>query len=293
MTQMITDCCSDCWVPGPGGLAEAVLVPSHCCGAEDLWVACGGLAAARAALVLAPGWPGSWTTVWKCCGNDVVRLVGDLGPAGAVGCEPVRRFSWRTGQRHRPGLQYLVSTGRHHGFESLAEQRLLVALDFAGELTGLLAQPFRLRFQAAGGWQSHIPDFLAVTATGVLLADVRPGNRIGSDDLVRFAASMEVALACGWRYVVVAGWRPHVMGTLDTLSAQRRNLADPLGLRAELMARAARGPATFGELADATPVPAVARAHLLHLIWHRQAGIDLAVPLGDESVVWAAAGGWR
>jgi len=42
---------------------------------------------------------------------------------------PVHRFSWRTGQRHRPGLQYLASTGRHHGFESLAEQKALLALN--------------------------------------------------------------------------------------------------------------------------------------------------------------------
>lgn len=45
---------------------------------------------------------------------------------------PVRRFSWRAGQRHRPGLEFLVSTGPQHGFESLAERRLLLALDFAG-----------------------------------------------------------------------------------------------------------------------------------------------------------------
>src|ERR1017187_7258937 len=50
------------------------------------------------------------------------------------------------------------------------------------------------RFQAVSGWQSHIPDFLAVTATGVLLADVRPGDRIGSDDLVRFAASTRLKM---------------------------------------------------------------------------------------------------
>jgi hypothetical protein len=28
----------------------------------------------------------------------------------------------------------LVNTGRHHGFESLTEARLLLALDFAGDL---------------------------------------------------------------------------------------------------------------------------------------------------------------
>ena len=40
-------------------------------------------------------------------------------------------------------LQYLSSTGRHHGYESLAEARLPLVLDFAGELTEVLAQPLR------------------------------------------------------------------------------------------------------------------------------------------------------
>ncbi|OLZ51563.1 hypothetical protein BS330_27185 [Amycolatopsis keratiniphila subsp. nogabecina] len=46
--------------------------------------------------------------------------IRDLASMPLAGCEPVRRFSWRRGQRHRLGLQYLVSTGRLHGFESLA-----------------------------------------------------------------------------------------------------------------------------------------------------------------------------
>jgi hypothetical protein len=54
----------------------------------------------------------------------------DLGKVLAGGCQPWRHFGWRTRQRHRPGLQFLVSTGRHHGFESLEEQRFLLALDF-------------------------------------------------------------------------------------------------------------------------------------------------------------------
>ncbi|MEV0482298.1 hypothetical protein AB0I69_17030 [Streptomyces sp. NPDC050508] len=36
----------------------------------------------------------------------------------------------RAKQRHRPGLEVMASTGRKHGFESLEEMRLLVALDF-------------------------------------------------------------------------------------------------------------------------------------------------------------------
>lgn len=46
-----------------------------------------------------------------------------------VGCQPVRQFGWHRRQRHRLGLQFLVSTGRR--FESLEEAWLLLALDFA------------------------------------------------------------------------------------------------------------------------------------------------------------------
>jgi hypothetical protein len=122
--------------------------------------------------------------------------VRDLGVVAAGGCVPWRHFTWRTGQRHRPGLQYLVSTGRHHGFESLEEQRFLLALDFAGGVTGVVSQPFRLRAGTAAGGREHVPDFLAFTREGVHLVDVRPRDLIRDDDGVLFAA------AAGWR------WRP-------------------------------------------------------------------------------------
>ena len=60
----------------------------------------------------------------------------------------------------------MVSTGLHHGFESLEEARLLLALDFAGAVTEVICQPFRLRFATADGLVEHIPDVLAVAADG-------------------------------------------------------------------------------------------------------------------------------
>jgi hypothetical protein len=65
---------------------------------------------------------------------------------------------------------------------------------------------------------------LAVTDDGTWLFDVRPANRIGDDDRAKFAASAELALACGWRYLLVTGWRRHTMATLDAFSSQRRHL---------------------------------------------------------------------
>ncbi|WP_217369817.1 DDE-type integrase/transposase/recombinase [Nonomuraea antri] len=67
--------------------------------------------------------------------------------------------------------------------------------------------------------------------------------------------------------------------TLDALSSQRRPLSDPLGLRPGLLAAAARPGARFGQIAVASGCEPVARAQLLHLLWHRQLGTDLAQPL--------------
>ena len=239
-------------------------------------------------LVQDPGWAGLWTVRRRTALGDVACVVGDLGEAGFAGCRPVRRFSWRTGQRQRPGVQFMVSTGRHHGFESMAEQRLLLALDFAGDVDDVISQPFWLRFLTRAGWWEHVPDFLAWGPGGVVVVDVRPGGRIQADERVRFAATAEVALACGWRYAVVEGWRPHVMSVLDTLSSQRRDLRDVLGVQAQLMAVAGQGPMEFGRLVGATSYPAVARAHALHLLWHRRLAISVTAPLSDATVVSGA-----
>jgi hypothetical protein len=83
----------------------------------------------------------------------------------------------------------------------IAEQRLLLALDFASGVSDVLGQPFRLRFATGSGWREHIPDFLVVTAEGGLLIDVRPGGRIGDDDRVCLAAARKRR----WRPLWVSG----------------------------------------------------------------------------------------
>src|SRR5260221_4122586 len=97
-------------------------------------------------LDLGDGWAGRWSAAWRVSGLEAVCPVRDLGSFPVPGCEPVRRFSWSRRQRHRPGLQFMVSTGLHHGVESLEEARLLPALDFAGALAHAVCQPFLFRF---------------------------------------------------------------------------------------------------------------------------------------------------
>ncbi|REE98330.1 TnsA-like heteromeric transposase endonuclease subunit [Thermomonospora umbrina] len=276
------------------GFRDVPLIRSDRCGwtsllSCDVVLGDGG----RRLLDLADGWTGRWWARWKTAGADVHIPVRDLAASVPAGTRPVRSFTWSTRQRHRPGLAYLVSTRRHHGFESIAEQRVLLALDFAGELVDVLPQPFCLRFTTRGmGPAEHTPDFLAVSRQGVDLIDVRPAGRVRDEDLVKFAAAAEAALACGWRYVLVTGWKPNTVTTIDTLSSQRRPLRDVLGVQAALLEEAAAGGArTLAALVARTALPAVARAHLLHLLWHRRLGVDLARPLTDSSAVWPAGGG--
>jgi hypothetical protein len=273
-------------------MSDVVPVRSDRCGLDELFLACQAGDAERARLGLGPGWPRRWTATWRVSGGDVVSAVRDLESVPVAGCEPVRRFSWRRGQRHGPGLQFMVSTGRLHGFESLEERSLLLALDFTGTVDEVLPQPFLLRFgTAAGEFREHVPDFLVLFRDGSRwLFDVRPARLVREDDAMCFAAAAEASLEAGWRYSAVGGWRPNVLTGIDALSAQRRDLEDRLGLQDRLLQVASAGPASFGDLAAATPLPAVARAHALHLLWHRRLGTDLSCPVGDASLVWLAGG---
>lgn len=57
-----------------------------------------------------PGWARRRAAIWKMAQVDVICLVRELAGVPAGQTVPVRGFSWRPGQRHRPGLQYMVST---------------------------------------------------------------------------------------------------------------------------------------------------------------------------------------
>lgn len=212
--------------------------------------------------------------------------VQDLASFPAHLSVPVRGFTWRTGQRHRPGLQYMTTTNRMHGFESLAERRALLALDFSGSGEEVLSQPFKLRFTTISGRVDHTPDFLVLLPGTAVLIDVRPVHLIKEKDLVKFAAAERAAITAGWRYLVVSGWRRHVGTALDALSARRRPMVDHLGLEKELLELVAERPRQFGELVDITSLPAVARAHAVHLLWRRCLAMDLAQPLGDSTWIY-------
>jgi hypothetical protein len=127
------------------------------------------------------------------------------------------------------GLAELLAELGQMEQQSLAEAKLLLMLDFAGDLIDVLSQPLRLRFRTGDGVREHIPDFFADTRTGRLLIDVRPAGRITPRDEEAFGATAEVASLLGWGYRVVTGWDSVAAAAVEAFSAQRRPLNDPLG----------------------------------------------------------------
>ena len=260
---------------------------SASCAADELFVALDLGPEVSRGLDLTEGWVRRWTVTWSFDGSELCCPVSELSSVPMRGAEPVRHFSWHPRQGHRPGLELLVTTGQQHGFESLEERSFLRALDFAGAARGVLSQPFRIRFKTAGGkTRSHIPDFLVVMPGGCWLVDVRPLHLAGKEeDQVCFAAADELARAAGWQYSVVAGWKPQVLPALEAMRAESRPMTHLLGIEGQVLGLLEHGGMTFGELVGATSLPVVARAHALHLLWHRRIGIDLSSPLLDRSFV--------
>ncbi|GGY73874.1 hypothetical protein GCM10010342_72050 [Streptomyces anulatus] len=267
---------------------------SDSCRLEDLAFLHRGFTEYAHQLDLDERWAERWTMRWKF-GPDAAATysVRDLNEVDVSRTVPVRRFTWRTDQHHRPGLEYMVSTRRHHGFESFEEECLLLVADFAAGLREALSQPFRLRFYAGGKRVDHTPDYLLLTDSGPFVIDVRPAGRIRPEDELKFAATFEAALTAGRRYGVVIGWRRHVWETVDAFSAERRPLTNVLDTQDQLCAAVSQGPLLLGHLVERCSIPAVARAHALHLLWRRELGADLFAPFGDASLIRLAPVGLR
>ncbi|MER7178633.1 TnsA-like heteromeric transposase endonuclease subunit [Streptomyces hyaluromycini] len=269
--------------------ATESVIASDVCELEELVAQFDEDGETRGLLRLGAEWTRRWSTTWKVDGGEVTWPVRDMAHVPVLSTRPARGFTWRRAQRHHPGLQYMVTTGWAHGFESIEESRVLVALDFLGA-SEVLSQPFRLDFEHADGRAWHVPDFLAVIEGGMWLLDVRPAHLVKASDALKFAAARETAAASGWRYSVVTGWRPHVFSVLDHLSSRRRPARDLLGMRHQVLSALGSQAMPFGQLAESTSLPAVARAHIVRLLWQRELGVDLGSPLLDRSLVWASAG---
>ncbi|WP_257003720.1 hypothetical protein [Streptomyces sp. SA15] len=74
---------------------------SHLCSREDLFVSV-SISAGRLGLDLREGWTRRWRVSWRADGDAASCSVQEFVHEPALSGDPMRHFTWRRDQRHRP-----------------------------------------------------------------------------------------------------------------------------------------------------------------------------------------------
>jgi hypothetical protein len=212
------------------------------------------------------------------------RCSAGLGSVAGIAFEdamPAREFFSYRGQRHFPGLWWLATTGGHVGYESWLERDHVMALDFDRAVTGVSSQPFTLSWGGRGRRVSHTPDFFARLADGSgVVVDVRPADRVGPADAVKFEATAAACAVVGnWSFRLVHELEPVLAANVRWLSGYRHP-----GLGAALRRVFAGGGALLAGVSQVAD-PLQGLPVLFHLLWRGDLVTDMSVPLGDGTWV--------
>lgn len=207
-------------------------------------------------------------------------------PADVLAATPIRVPAFYRGQSGKPGFYWMASVRRHVTHESKAERTYLMEADWAGTVTGVLPQPFRLHFPRDERPFRHIPDFLVQHDDSTLdVVDVKgarqrekPLNRL-TFDLTRKACD-----ELGFRFIVYSGPKVISEANLAFLAGYRGTAAAALDEYLPLLVDlVAGGEPTVVEvnerLTRAGVVPSVAPAIVWRAMWKRLLATDFRSPL--------------
>lgn len=187
------------------------------------------------------------------------------------------------GQRNYHNRTFIASTGEHVWCESLTERRLLLSLDFEQTVVAIAAQPMIMNF--ANG-SHHFPDFVALHADQrQVVYNVKPACYITEKVKQQFANADELCALVGWTHVVASEFDSQEMKNIERLAYFRNHLLAPsASLRDDLLIAAATA-RTVGELSDLVSGGHTAVPAILHLVWDRQIGLDMTLPLSTRTLI--------
>ena len=120
------------------------------------------------------------------------------------------------------------------------------------------------------------------------LCDVKSEERL--DDPEFQAQVRATGLACaeaGFGYRVLSRPDPQLVMNVRWLAGFREPPADPGGERARMLCVLAVGRSSISGLLAGARERALARPVLMHMLWTGEALIDVGIPIGEDSFVWA------
>ncbi|MBC7596572.1 MAG: TnsA-like heteromeric transposase endonuclease subunit [Kineosporiaceae bacterium] len=209
-----------------------------------------------------------------------------LFDVGIVDGRPVRKPGRYRGQKNYPGKHWFASSGLHVPFESMLERSALMRIDFALDVVAIAAQPVRISF-ADGG--SAVPDFLAQHRDGTqTVFEVKVARALTAEKVAKFDRSKQVCNLIGWGFEILTECEVVMMDNLELLAGFRNPLYFPVREVRERILSAARTLVTLREGAIASGLPIRdGYAAVYHLAWNREVGLDLTVPISNNSIIAA------
>ena len=227
-----------------------------------------------------------------CVGGCEVRgLLAELSLDLLRRCEPVRSPGVFRRQRHMPGRWFSTAAGRFLEYESLLERDWMLLLDFDVKIESICEQPLRLRYSKDGVRATHVPDLLVWRGGRCELCDVKSEERLEDREFQTQVRATGLACAeAGLGYRVLSQPEPQLLVNVRWLAGFREPPADPDGERSRMLSAIRTGACTIAALLAGAGERALARPVLMHMLWVREVLIDLGVPLGEDSIVWAPPG---
>jgi hypothetical protein len=227
--------------------------------------------------------------------NAYTRALGDITVRDIYNAQPMRDFSRRHGQNHKPVATSLRTTQHLVPAESQHERAFLRLADYHPDIAHVAAQPFTLDWRhlqglPAGNPKTHTPDFL-LFAPGQppLVVDVKiPSKASEPKEIARHQVIRDTLHAAGIFYVVWVGVHDHVSANLANFRAARVSPAtrdrwqqEALTLCTQPIAvqDVIRGLSAAGM--DPMRAPTLIRA----LLWDRHLFTDMTVRFSPRSVV--------
>lgn len=217
---------------------------------------------------------------------DVGMSMCDFTPAMMKDTRPWRTFRWYKGQRHYPGIYWSSTESDHVIYESRLELSQLLLADFDPSVSHIVAQPFLLKAKVAGRLRRHVPDYFLMTAAGPVVIDVKPRQHLDDPKVVAtFAWAREVLETAGIRFEVASEQSPIYLENVRFLAGYRRTQGISDSALAELRALELSAISFAGALRRVTAPEPLARAALLHMLWHHELTADLSQVLHARTML--------
>jgi len=221
--------------------------------------------------------------------GEAIDTTLDLVTADELaGSVPVRQFRWYKGRKHYSGWYWSSTNGDLVVYESRLELARIMLVDFAPDVRGIAAQPFRLIAADGDRIRRHVPDIFLVDADGgVKVVDVKsPHKRNDPEVRALMRRTARTVALRGWGFEDWYGAPGHVLANVSFLAGYRRRRL----VREDLIPVVREASSTGSAIVDlersvTQAPPMLVRPVVLHLLWTGELVADMTKPLDGLSMV--------